>query len=74
MPSIKVHDPICEMAFSPDLDEKLSRCLDCELIERARADERKFIIEVIEELPCRCEEGKDYCDGHTDVINAIEEI
>jgi len=36
--------------------------------------ERAYVISVIEELPCKCEDGKDYCDGHTDAIAAVEAI
>jgi hypothetical protein len=46
----------------------------CDLIRNVRAEEHNYIISIIEELPCKCDEGKDYCDGHTDAINAIEAI
>jgi hypothetical protein len=46
----------------------------CDLIRNVRAEEHNYIISLIEELPCKCESGGDYCDGHTDVISAIEAI
>jgi hypothetical protein len=50
------------------------RTCQCELIRKVRVEEHNYIISIIEELPCKCKEGKDYCDGHTDAINAIEAI
>ena len=28
-------------------------------------------MQIVEELPCKCNEGADYCDGQTDAIAAI---
>lgn len=32
------------------------------------------ILEVVEELPCKCNDLLDYCDGQTDVYIAIEKL
>lgn len=29
-------------------------------------------VSMVAALPCKCDAGKDYCDGHTDAIVAIE--
>lgn len=28
-------------------------------------------MQIVEDLPCKCNEGSDYCDGQTDAIAAI---
>lgn len=69
------HDHMCPYAgysLGPDACRTLpSRKSICELIREVRAEEHNYIISVIEELPCKCEDGGDYCDGHTDAIDAI---
>jgi len=76
-----VHDDLCPQAYPYGRDDDLDSFFNkkdwdcrCELINEIRADERTQIIALIEELPCKCEAGGDYCDGHTDAINAIEAI
>jgi hypothetical protein len=76
-----IHDPLCPQAHPYGRDDDLDSFFGkkdwdcrCELIWNVRVDERAQIIELIEELPCKCEVGGDYCDGHTDAINAIEAI
>lgn len=66
---LKDHDEFCNQAVGI-----WDGGCQCEKIAKIRADERKYVISVIEELPCQCGEDKDYCDGQTDAINAIEAI
>jgi hypothetical protein len=75
------HDDLCPQAYPYGRDDDLDSFFGkkdwdcrCELINLIRSDERAQIIELIEGLPCLCDAGKDYCDGHTDAINAIEAI
>jgi|LakMenEpi03Aug12_release.lakeMendotaPanAssembly.Ray.scaffolds.fasta_scaffold1079057_1 hypothetical protein len=63
------HDEFCNQSVG-----RWDGGCQCAIIAQVRASERTYIISVIEELPCKCEEGADYCDGHTDAINAIEAI
>jgi hypothetical protein len=77
----KTHDPLCPQAYPYGRDDDLESFFGnkdwdcrCEIINEVRFDERAQIIELIEALPCLCEAGKDYCDGHTDAINAIEAL
>jgi hypothetical protein len=63
------HDEFCNQAIG-----KWDGGCQCEKIAEIRADERKYVMSVIEELPCLCDEGKDYCDGQTDAIDAIDSI
>lgn len=37
-------------------------------------DAIKSSIQIIENLPCRCDNGMDYCDGQTDAIEALEKL
>lgn len=32
------------------------------------------VVEVVEGLPCKCNDSLDYCDGQTDAISAIEKL
>jgi len=72
------HDPMCPyggfLSEPDDCDIWPGAPSVCDLIRNVRAEEHAYIISVIEELPCRCESGADYCDGHTDAINAIEAL
>ena len=34
----------------------------------------KSSIQIIENLPCKCDNGMDYCDGQTDAIESIERL
>jgi len=57
-------------------------CLPCQrltelIVERSKGydeGQREALadaVQIVEELPCKCNEGADYCDGHTDAIAAI---
>ena len=63
------HDEFCNQAVG-----RWDGGCQCETIAQVRESERAYVISVIEELPCKCDESKDYCDGQTDAINAIEAI
>ena len=65
----KSHDEFCNQSVG-----KWDGGCQCKVIAEIRADERKYVMSVIEELPCKCDAGMDYCDGHTDAINAIEAV
>jgi len=57
-------------------------CLPCQrltelIVERSKGydeGQREALadaVQIVEELPCKCNEGADYCDGQTDAIAAI---
>jgi len=39
--------------------------------EQGQRDAIAAAVQIVEELPCKCNEGADYCDGQTDAIAAI---
>lgn len=75
-----VHDPFCPTASATPLEQALDGAwlCRCNFITKVRADERVAALRdaanVIEALPCRCNENLDYCDGHTAAITAIETL
>jgi hypothetical protein len=40
----------------------------------ARLEAFEEAVKAIENLPCKCKAGNDYCDGNTDAAEAIEAL
>jgi hypothetical protein len=47
------------------------RLTDIDSYNEGRREGLADAMQIVEELPCKCNEGADYCDGQTDAIAAI---
>ena len=58
-----------------------SRCPECKRMDdliqerdQGWSEALTRVLEIIEGLPCKCNDSLDYCDGQTDVYTAIERL
>ena len=81
LPECPLNEPcdidITEHGFCSMQVEEQFFCIHCMnecICKRLRACEQRVIdaaVQIVEELPCKCNDGADYCDGQTDSIAAI---
>ena len=64
---------ICERLTQAENYAKVaaSHSVDVDSYNEGRREALADAMQIVEELPCKCNEGADYCDGQTDAIAAI---
>lgn len=64
---------ICERLWQAENMARVAawRLVDIDSWNEGRREALADAVQIVEDLPCKCNEGADYCDGQTDAIKAI---